>query len=53
MTSDRPYRKALPFAVAEAEIFKFRGTQFDPDIADLFLSIPRNHWEECAGKRFI
>jgi HD-GYP domain-containing protein (c-di-GMP phosphodiesterase class II) len=53
MTSDRPYRRALPFSVAETEIIKFRGTQFDPDIADLFLSIPRNHWEECAGKRFI
>lgn len=53
MTSDRPYRRALPFSVAEAEIIKFRGTQFDPTIADLFLSIPRKHWEECAGKRFI
>jgi response regulator RpfG family c-di-GMP phosphodiesterase len=53
MTSDRPYRKALPFAVAEAEILKYRGTQFDPAIADLFLSIPRKQWEDCAGKRFI
>lgn len=53
MTSDRPYRRALPFSVAEAEIIKYRGTQFDPAIADLFLSIPRKHWEECAGKRFI
>ncbi len=53
MTSDRPYRKALPFDRATAEIFKYRGSQFDPTIADLFLSIPRQHWEECAGKRFI
>jgi len=53
MTTDRPYRKALPFAVAEAEIIKYRGTQFDPAIADLFLSIPRKQWEDCAGKRFI
>lgn len=53
MTSDRPYRRALPFARAEAEIIKHRSTQFDPSIADLFLSIPRKHWEECAGKRFI
>ncbi|MBW4055034.1 MAG: response regulator [Proteobacteria bacterium] len=53
MTSDRPYRKALPFDRATAEIFKYRGSQFDPIIADLFLSIPRKHWEECAGKRFI
>lgn len=53
MTSDRPYRKALPFAVVITEINKYRGTQFDPAIADLFLSIPRKHWEECAGKHFI
>ncbi|MDD2540526.1 MAG: response regulator [Desulfuromonadaceae bacterium] len=53
MTSDRPYRKALPFDRATAEIFKYRGSQFDPIIADLFLSIPRKHWEECAGKRFL
>jgi putative nucleotidyltransferase with HDIG domain len=53
MTSDRPYRKALPFTVATAEIIKFRGIQFDPAIADLFLSIPRKQWEECAGKQFI
>ncbi|GAC1469117.1 MAG: response regulator [Desulfuromonadaceae bacterium] len=53
MTSDRPYRRALPFALATSEIIKYRGSQFDPAIADLFLSIPRKHWEECAGKRFI
>lgn len=53
MTSDRPYRKALPFGMAIAEVIKYRGTQFDPAIADLFLSIPRKHWEECAGKKFI
>lgn len=53
MTSDRPYRRSLPFTVAVAEIIKYRGTQFDPAISDLFLSIPRKRWEECAGKRFI
>lgn len=53
MTSDRPYRKALAFSQVVAEIIKFRGSQFDPAIADLFLSIPRKDWEECAGKHFI
>jgi len=53
MTSDRPYRKALPFDIVTSEIIKYRCTQFDPAIADLFLSIPRKHWEECAGKHFI
>jgi putative two-component system response regulator len=53
MTSDRPYRKALPFDQAVAEIIKHRSAQLDPDITDLFLSIPRKRWEECAGKYFI
>ncbi|MEI6205695.1 MAG: HD domain-containing phosphohydrolase [Desulfuromonadales bacterium] len=52
MTSDRPYRRALPFDAVSAEIIKHRGTQFDPELADLFLSISRQQWEECAGKRF-
>ena len=53
MTSDRPYRKALPFDTVTSEIIKYSGTQFDPAIAELFLSISRRQWEECAGKRFI
>jgi putative nucleotidyltransferase with HDIG domain len=53
MTSDRPYRKALPFTSVVNEIIKFRGTQFDPAITDLFLSISRNQWEDCSGKHFI
>jgi response regulator RpfG family c-di-GMP phosphodiesterase len=52
MTSDRPYRSALPFEAVSDEVKKYSGTQFDPEIAKLFLSISRNHWEECAGKRF-
>ncbi len=53
MTSDRPYRKALPFDMVLSEIIKYRGSQFDPAIADLFLSIPRKNWEDCTGKSFI
>lgn len=53
MTSDRPYRRALPFEAVSREIIKNSGTQFDPQIAELFLSINRSHWEECAGKRFL
>jgi HD-GYP domain-containing protein (c-di-GMP phosphodiesterase class II) len=34
MTTDRPYRKALTMDEAKAEIIKFRGRQFDPDICD-------------------
>lgn len=53
MTSDRPYRQALPFDSVISEVKKFRGTQFDPEIADIFLSITRAQWENCAGKHFI
>lgn len=53
MTSDRPYRQALPFDAVISEVKKYRGTQFDPEIADIFLSITRAQWEDCAGKHFI
>ena len=37
MTSDRPYRKGLPLEVAEEEIRKNIGIQFDPKCAEAFL----------------
>jgi putative nucleotidyltransferase with HDIG domain len=42
MTSDRVYRAALPVDVAFAELAKGRGTQFDPQIVDLFQSAFQN-----------
>ena len=38
MTSDRPYRKALPLEVALTEIRRCAGTQFDPALAPGSLS---------------
>lgn len=38
MTSDRPYRRALPFDAAKAEIQRFAGTQFDPAAVEVFLA---------------
>jgi diguanylate cyclase (GGDEF)-like protein/putative nucleotidyltransferase with HDIG domain len=40
LTSDRPYRKALPLDAALAEIKRCWGTQFDPQLVDTFLAIP-------------
>jgi response regulator RpfG family c-di-GMP phosphodiesterase len=45
MTSDRPYRKAKPFAEARAEITRCAGTQFDPHITEAFLSVAAEDWE--------
>ena len=39
MTSNRTYRKALPLEVALTEIRRCSGTQFDPVLAEAFLSI--------------
>src|SRR5579885_1514225 len=46
MISDRPYRKALPIQHARQEIKRCSGTQFDPKVVDVFLSIPEEHWIE-------
>ena len=37
MTSDRAYRRALPHSTAVAEIERCSGTQFDPEIGQIFL----------------
>ncbi len=46
MTSDRPYRKALSFDIALKEIRSCSGSQFDPDITEVFLRMPVEYW--CA-----
>ncbi len=44
MISDRPYRKALPMSHAREEISRCSGTQFDPAVVEIFLSMPEQHW---------
>ena len=39
MTSDRPYRKALPLDVVRAELDKYSGSQFDPTCVDACLRL--------------
>ncbi len=46
MISDRPYRKALPMGHSREEIRRCSGTQFDPKIVEVFMSIPEQHWLE-------
>jgi cyclic di-GMP phosphodiesterase len=50
MLSDWPYRKALPWSDACREIRRGAGTQFDPEIVEVFFTIPVNHWTELREK---
>ena len=38
ITSDRPYRKGVTFATAQAEILSMAGTQFDPVAIEAFVA---------------
>lgn len=51
MTSRRTYRDALDMKIVIEEIEKNRRIQFDPQIADVFLDILRNHYEEIQKIR--
>ena len=46
MTSRRSYRNALELDVVLAEIERCKGTQFDPELADVFLDILKNEFEK-------
>ena len=46
MTSRRTYRDSLPIDVVISEFKRCKGTQFDPDLTDLFLNILTNHFDE-------
>lgn len=45
MTSKRSYRDSLPIDVVRAEIERCSGTQFDPNIAKVFLDIMNNDFD--------
>jgi putative nucleotidyltransferase with HDIG domain len=56
MISDRPYRAAKPVSAAREEILRCSGTQFDPAIVAVFLSIPDSVWieiRENMGSPFL
>ncbi len=38
ITSDRPYRRGTPFDVAQVEIQRMSGTQFDPQAVEAFMA---------------
>ena len=50
MTSNRPYRNALPYEKARKELQQFSGTQFDPKVVEAFCSIAPERWTEEREK---
>lgn len=65
ITSDRPYRAAQSISSARREIEKNSGTQFDPNVVSIFLSISDEFWvklreqiggnpgKRSTGRRFL
>jgi HD-GYP domain-containing protein (c-di-GMP phosphodiesterase class II) len=39
VTTDRPYRRALPLAAATRELREHAGTQFDPAVVEVLLAL--------------
>jgi HD-GYP domain-containing protein (c-di-GMP phosphodiesterase class II) len=48
MTTDRPYRKGLTYEQAFEEVIRGKGTQFDPDIADVFVRTIERYQRESS-----
>jgi hypothetical protein len=49
MTSDRPYRGALPFEAAADEMIRCSGSHFDPQVVSAFTSVPLDVWQQIRG----
>ena len=48
MTSNRPYRSAMPLDTAMAEIRQHSGAQFDPAVTEAFARVPLPHLAEIS-----
>ena len=44
MTSQRTYRRAMPFEEAARRIEEASGTQFDPKVVEAFMRVPIDEW---------
>jgi putative nucleotidyltransferase with HDIG domain len=49
MTSHRPYQEARSLGVARAEIQRWSGRQFDPQIVKVFLQMPETIWPKLRN----
>ena len=50
MTAERPYRKPVPVEEAVEEIERCAGTQFDPEVALVFVGLVRNGELDAIAK---
>ena len=50
MTTERPYHRALDLEEAFAEVRDGRGTQFAPEVVDLFFSVARKRPSELGTR---
>jgi len=50
MTSDRPYRRALPFETSREVIERGAGKLYDPQVANVFLNIRDETWEAIRSE---
>lgn len=53
MTTDRPYRKALSREEAIQEILRKAGTQFDPEVVEVFLSVIQEELQVTDRKHLL
>jgi response regulator RpfG family c-di-GMP phosphodiesterase len=45
ITSNRPYRRASPYAIARRDIENCSGTQLDPRVVEAWRRIPQDEWD--------
>jgi putative two-component system response regulator len=52
MASDRPYRRGVGLERVAEELLCFRGTQFDPQVTDAFVSMYEREGDEFLAAKF-
>jgi putative nucleotidyltransferase with HDIG domain len=50
ITSDRPYRAAQSISAARREIQRYSGTQFDPEVVNVFTSVSEQIWQDLRDE---